>query len=86
MVEWTSNSYDVSAYNFQLDLNPDYTYEAKVGDSEVLKRKVIRGGSWKDVGYFLQTGTRSFEYQDTSKCYVGFRCVMDFMGRDKSDF
>ena len=84
--EWTSNSYDESAYNFQHDLNPDYTYEAKEGDSEVLKRKVIRGGSWKDVGYFLQTGTRSFEYQDTSKCYVGFRCVMDFMGRDKSDF
>ena len=84
--EWTSNAFDESAYNFSHDLNPDYTYEAKDADPPVLKRKVIRGGSWKDVGYFLQTGTRSYEYQDTSKCYVGFRCVMSFMGRDKSDF
>ena len=84
--EWTSNAYDESAYNFTHDLNPDYTYESKESDPPSLKRKVIRGGSWKDVGYFLQTGTRSYEYQDTSKCYVGFRCVMDFMGRDKSDF
>jgi len=84
--EWTSNAYDESAYNFSHDLNPDYTYEAKDSDPPVLKRKVIRGGSWKDVGYFLQTGTRSYEYQDTSKCYVGFRCVMSFMGRDKADF
>jgi len=84
--EWTSNAYDESAYNFQHDLNPDYSYDAKDSDPPVLKRKVIRGGSWKDVGYFLQTGTRSYEYQDTAKCYIGFRCVMDFMGRDKSDF
>lgn len=86
VAEWTSNAYDESAYNFTHDLNPDYRYDAKESDPPALKRKVIRGGSWKDVGYFLQTGTRTYEYQDTSKCYVGFRCVMDFMGRDKSDF
>ncbi len=86
VAEWTSNAYDESAYNFQHDLNPDYTYEAKDSDPPALKRKVIRGGSWKDIGYYLQTGTRSYEYQDTAKCYVGFRCVMDFLGRDKSDF
>jgi gliding motility-associated lipoprotein GldK len=84
--EWTSNAYDESAYNFQHDLNPDYTYEAKDSDPPALKRKVIRGGSWKDIGYYLQTGSRSYEYQDTAKCYIGFRCVMDFLGRDKSDF
>lgn len=86
VAEWTSNAYDESAYNFQHDLNPDYTYQAKDADPPALKRKVIRGGSWKDIGYYLQTGTRSYEYQDTAKCYVGFRCVMDFLGRDKSDF
>jgi gliding motility-associated lipoprotein GldK len=84
--EWTSNAYDESAYNFTHDLNPDYAYEAKDTDPVALKRKVIRGGSWKDVGFYLQTGTRSYEYQDTAKCYVGFRCVMSFLGRDKSDF
>jgi formylglycine-generating enzyme len=86
VAEWTSNAFDESAYNFQHDLNADYSYEAKDTDPPALKRKVLRGGSWKDIGYYIQTGTRSYEFQDTSKCYVGFRCVMDFMGRDKSDF
>jgi formylglycine-generating enzyme required for sulfatase activity len=86
VAEWTSDAYDESAYNFSHDLNPHYQYDASDTDPPALKRKVIRGGSWKDVGYYLQTGTRSYEYQDTAKCYVGFRCVMDFLGRDKSDY
>ena len=44
------------------------------------KRKVGRGGSWKDVAYFLQVGTRDFEYQDTARSYIGFRTVQDYMG------
>ncbi len=86
VAEWTSNAYDESAYNFSHDLNPDYSYEAKESDPVSLKRKVIRGGSWKDVGFYLQTGTRTYEYQDTAKSYVGFRCVMSFLGRDKADY
>jgi sulfatase modifying factor 1 len=84
--EWTSNAYDESAYSFTHDVSTDYEYEAKETDPPALKRKVIRGGSWKDVAYYLQTSTRSYEYQDTAKCYIGFRCVMSFLGRDKSDF
>ncbi len=84
--EWTSNAFEESAYNFSHDLNPDYEYEATESDPAALKRKVIRGGSWKDIGYYMQTGSRTYEYQDTSKCYVGFRCVMSFLGRDKTDF
>ncbi|MEP7169409.1 MAG: SUMF1/EgtB/PvdO family nonheme iron enzyme [Bacteroidota bacterium] len=84
--EWCNDAFDESAYNYTHDLNPSYVYDAKENDPVVLKRKVIRGGSWKDIGFYLQTGTRSYEYQDTAKCYIGFRCVMDFMGRDKSDF
>ena len=84
--EWTSNAFDEAAYNFEHDLNPDYSYEAKDSDPPALKRKVIRGGSWKDVGYYLQNSTRAYEYQDTAKCYIGFRCVMEFLGRDKADY
>ena len=84
--EWTSNAFDESAYNFTHDLNPDYLYDAKDSDPPALKRKVIRGGSWKDIGYYMQTSSRTYEYQDTAKCYVGFRCVMSFLGRDKKDF
>ncbi|HLG36414.1 MAG TPA: SUMF1/EgtB/PvdO family nonheme iron enzyme [Bacteroidia bacterium] len=84
--EWTSNAFDESAYNFTHDVSTDYIYEAKDSDPPSMKRKVIRGGSWKDVMWELQNGSRTYEYQDTSKCYVGFRCVMSFLGRDKADY
>lgn len=83
--EWTSNAFDESAYDFEHDLNPDYVYEAQDKDANVLKRKVIRGGSWKDIGYYLQNSTRTYEYQDTAKCYIGFRNVMTYLGRSKGD-
>ena len=75
--EWTSSLYYEGGYNFQHDMNPDIRWNAKDTDPPRMKRKVVRGGSWKDVGYFLQTSTRNYEYQDTSKCYIGFRCVID---------
>ncbi len=83
--EWTSNAFDESSYDFSHDLNPDYVYEAQDNEASVLKRKVIRGGSWKDVGFYLQTSTRTYEYQDTAKCYIGFRCVQTYLGRAKGD-
>ena len=85
VAEWTSNAFDESSYDFAHDLNPDYVYEAQDKEANVLKRKVIRGGSWKDVGYYLQVSSRTYEYQDTAKCYIGFRNVMTYLGRDKSD-
>jgi gliding motility-associated lipoprotein GldK len=86
VAEWTSNAFDESAYSFTHDISTDYEFDAKESDVPTLKRKVIRGGSWKDVMYYLQTGTRTYEYQDTAKCYIGFRCVRSFLGRDKSDY
>jgi sulfatase modifying factor 1 len=77
VAEWTSSLYYEGGYNFQHDMNPDIRYNAKDQDPPRMKRKVIRGGSWKDVGYFLQTSTRAYEYQDTAKSYIGFRCVID---------
>ena len=77
VAEWTSSLYYEGAYTFQHDLNPDIRYNAKDNDKPRDKRKVVRGGSWKDVGYFLRTGTRCYEYQDTAKSYIGFRCVID---------
>lgn len=75
--EWTSSYFYEGAYNFQHDMNPDIRYNALDTDPPRMKRKVLRGGSWKDVGYFLQTSTRAYEYQDTAKSYIGFRCVID---------
>jgi formylglycine-generating enzyme required for sulfatase activity len=85
VAEWTRNAYDESFYVFGHDMNPDYQYEAKPDDPETLKRKVVRGGSWKDVGFFLQVSTRTYEYQDTAKSYIGFRCIQIYPGRDRAD-
>jgi len=85
VAEWTSSAFDESSTTFVSDLEPTFNYEAKASDPEVLKRKVVRGGSWKDVGYFLQNSTRTYEYQDTAKSYIGFRCVTRYLGRDLRD-
>ena len=86
VAEWTETSFQENAYSFVHDLNPDIRYDAKEEDPITAKRKVIRGGSWKDVAFFMQTGTRAYEYQDTTKCYVGFRNVLTFLGRSINDF
>mgnify|MGYP001791557299 FL=1 len=80
VAEWTRGAYSPSAYIFQHDLQPDYQYNAKPQDPPVMKRKVIRGGSWKDIAYFLETSTRDYEYQDSTKSYVGFRNVRAYIG------
>jgi formylglycine-generating enzyme required for sulfatase activity len=85
VAEWTANSFEEAAYNFAHDYNMDYRYQATDTDPPVLKRKTIRGGSWKDIGYYMQTGSRTYEYQDTSKCYVGYRCVETYLGRKEGD-
>ena len=81
VAEWTVSAFDEAVYQFSSELNPDYTFNAKKGDLPVNKRKVIRGGSWKDIPYYLQCGTRAYEYQDSAKAYIGFRSVMSYLGR-----
>ena len=84
--EWTETAFFPNAYNNVHDMNPDIKYDAQEDDPRSYKRKVIRGGSWKDISYFLQNGTRHWEYQDTTKSYIGFRCALTFMGRSINDF
>lgn len=84
--EWCETAYDESMYEFSHDLNTDYRYDAMDWDPPAMKRKVLRGGSWKDIGYYLMTSTRTYEYQDTAKSYVGFRNVMTHLGRGGRDF
>lgn len=80
IAEWTSSAYHPSSYLFTHDLNPNYEYNAKPQDPPIMKRKVIRGGSWKDIAYFLQCSSRDYEYQDSTKPYVGFRNVRSYIG------
>lgn len=84
--EWTQSAY-AEAGNFVVsDLAPEYRTNAQEGDNDTYKRKVTRGGSWKDIAYYIQNGTRTqYEYQDSSKSYLGFRCVMTYIGRSNKD-
>jgi len=75
VAEWTSSAFFESGIDLANDFNPEIDYNSKPDDPPVMKRKVIRGGSWKDTEYFIRNSTRSYEYQDSTKSYVGFRCV-----------
>lgn len=72
--EWCEDAFNPSSVPVVWDLNPTY-YK----DDEF--RKIIRGGSWKDIAFYLESGTRDYEYKDSTKSYVGFRCVMTYLGR-----
>ena len=78
--EWTNSAYQTSMNNYVHDLNPDYSYMARKDDPDILKRKVVKGGSWKDISYFMQCGVRTYEYQYESRPYIGFRCVRAYIG------
>jgi len=75
--EWVNSSYSVSSYEFMSSISPS------VNDTNN-KRKVVRGGSWKDVAYYLQVSSRDYEYADSARSYIGFRTVQDYMGTDKT--
>ncbi len=75
VAEWTNSSYYPGSYNYSSTMNPN-------ADSNNNNRKIIRGGSWKDVAYFLQVSTRDYEYKDSARSYIGFRTVQDYMGEE----
>lgn len=73
--EWVDSSYDPSSYEFMSTMNPTVNNPQD-------NRKVVRGGSWKDVAYFLQVSSRDYEYADSARSYIGFRTVQDYLGTD----
>lgn len=74
VAEWCEDAYNPASVPLVWDLNPTY-YD------ETVDNKVVRGGSWKDIAYFLETGTRTFEHRDTTRSSLGFRCAMTYLGR-----
>ena len=78
VAEWCEDAYSDAAIPIVWDLNPVYR-----DDNE--PRKVIRGGSWKDIAYFLETGTRNFEFQDSARAFIGFRNATFFLGRSSGN-
>lgn len=78
--EWTSTAFTESVGRLTSDLNPEYRYDAAVEDPYKMKRKIIRGGSWKDVAHNIRADLRMWEYQNEQRSYIGFRCVRTQIG------
>ena len=74
--EWTDSNYEKSSKDFVSGLNPN------VAGNEKNQRKVVRGGSWKDVAHFLKVSSRDYELQNKKRSYIGFRTVQSYMGED----
>ena len=85
VAEWCEDAYNESRYIVGNSLSLVNSYNAADDDPPAMKRKVIRGGSWKDQKYYIQVQTRTYEFQDTAKSYIGFRCVDGYLGRVKGD-
>lgn len=71
----SSQDKDSTSYNPQLE------YRSLVND----RSKVYKGGSWKDVAYWMAPGTRRFLDMDRASSKIGFRCAMISIGLQQLD-
>ncbi|MHA7130557.1 gliding motility lipoprotein GldJ [Algoriphagus namhaensis] len=86
MNEWVYDVYRPLSFQDFDDLNPlrkdgvydeEENYETSMLTDEL---RVYKGGSWKDVAYWLSPGTRRFMHQDSATNSIGFRCAMISIG------
>lgn len=82
--EWTSTAYTESIDRMTSDLNPEYRYYVAKDDPYKMSRKIVRGGSWKDVAHNIRSDIRMWEYQNEQRSYIGFRCVRSKVGYTKA--
>ena len=75
VAEWTSTLYTAAGIEAMNNINPQLKYNAAIEDPYRLKRKSVRGGSWKDPESHIRSAWRSAEYQNQPRSYIGFRCV-----------
>lgn len=82
VAEWCRDDFSPVYNPLVWDLNPMFLYDPVAeADSPHFGKKVVRGGAWNDISFYLQTGTRSFEYRDVASASIGFRCAMDYLGQ-----
>ncbi|MFW5761677.1 MAG: gliding motility lipoprotein GldJ [Cyclobacteriaceae bacterium] len=84
--EWVWDVYRPLSFQDVEDLNPvrrdGFLDEADKYDFESYNSmindhvRVYKGGSWRDVAYWLSPGTRRFLDEDSATSSIGFRCAM----------
>jgi formylglycine-generating enzyme required for sulfatase activity len=91
--EWVQDVYRPLSFQDVEDLNPfrrngvqdpadkydKKGYQSLIDDHV----RVYKGGSWRDVAYYLSPGTRRFMAEDSSTATIGFRCAMINAGSNK---
>ncbi len=80
VAEWTSTAYFPTGNKIMSTINPSSEFNALGNFPYSLKRKVVRGGSFKDVYNFVNVDLREWKYQNEKMAYVGFRCVRNLPG------
>lgn len=75
VAEWTSTAYTDAGVAALNNINPQHLYNASDNEREEMKRKTVKGGSWKDPESHIKSTWRSSEYQNQPRSYIGFRCV-----------
>ena len=84
--EWVQDLYRPLSFQDVEDLNPirrdgfldpASNYDTEVYESLISDHvRVYKGGSWKDVAYWLSPGTRRYLEEDSATATIGFRCAM----------
>ena len=82
--EWVQDLYRPLSFQDMDDLNPMRRddFLDNVDSYDPLKQlitnrsRVYKGGSWKDVAYWLSPGTRRYLDEDSATSTIGFRCAM----------
>ncbi len=80
VAEWTSTIFTEAGVLSMSDMNPTLKYNAAREDPYALKRKSVRGGSWKDPESFIKSAWRTAEFQNVGRSFIGFRCVRSYVG------
>ena len=75
VAEWTPTISTEAGVDAMNDVNPQLKYNAAREDPYRLKKKSVRGGSWKDPESYIRSAWRSSEFQNQPRSYIGFRCV-----------
>ena len=84
--EWVYDVYRPTSFQVMDDLNPlrrdgtlddEKGYDTKGYQSLIDDHtRVYKGGSWKDVAYWMSPGTRRYLAEDSCTATIGFRCAM----------
>lgn len=84
--EWVQDVYRPLSFQDFDDLNPirrdgtideSTNYDTENYNSLISNNvRVFKGGSWKDVAYWMSPGTRRYLEEDSSTATIGFRCAM----------